>query len=87
VNGIKTKYLKRISSIFYLFRPTGGAAPDNGQGARARSKLALQPDPPAAHVPHAGGPGAPSTREGHRPHPVQAGRPRTSVRAQDTRGD
>ena len=71
------------SSCGVLCRCSGCSTPGNGQGSRFRSGPPVQPDPAAAHVADAGGPGAPSAGEGDRPHPVQAGRSGQAVRPQD----
>ena len=40
-------------------------ASDHRQGSRVWCRRSLQPDPAAAHVPHAGGPGETSSCQGH----------------------
>ena len=75
----------RVVHRCFRFVSPGGAAPDHGQVARVRRRAALQPDPAAAHVADARGPGAPSAGEGDRPDPLQARRPRPAVRPQDPR--
>mmetsp|Transcript_5674 Transcript_5674/g.16488 ORF Transcript_5674/g.16488 Transcript_5674/m.16488 type:complete len:290 (+) Transcript_5674:411-1280(+) len=64
-----------------------GAAPAHRQGARVWRGAPLQPDPAAAHVADARGPGAPPAGQGDRPHSVQARRPGAPLCAQDPRRD
>jgi len=53
-----------------VFVCTGCAAPGDGQGAGVWCRAAVQPDPASAHVPHTGGPGEASPRQGKLALPV-----------------
>lgn len=72
--------LKSLQS-FHFF--VGCPATDHRQGARVRGRAAVQSDPAPPDVPNPGGPGASPSGQGHRPYPVQTGRPGAALRPQD----